>query len=308
MFANQKKPVIKLNIIISIVIAFVAWLFVVYNYSPMKSVTYRNIPITYEGEIELTQKGLGIERSTLESVDVTLNVNRTRFNHISAEDIMVSADVSNAIEGTNGISLVVTPPEECVFERISSKTISIEVVPGGNKDVDVTTIYSDSNDSAVEPYPTDMSYSRVSVLGAKDRVDKVRGAVIKIHQDDLGNGTKSFVSMPIAIDEDGRRVSHVVVLPSEISYDATEGVVRTVDLKLSVRDEEHNKGKTVDYPDKVTIKGPAETIDKIKYIEAETIDVTGLTENININIALNLPEGVYVAQKSLGIYARVVVK
>ncbi len=48
---NQKsKKVFKLNIVISILVSFVAWVFVVYNFSPMKSVTYTDIPITYVGE------------------------------------------------------------------------------------------------------------------------------------------------------------------------------------------------------------------------------------------------------------------
>lgn len=308
MNTNQKKPIVKLNVVISIVIAFVAWLFVVYNYAPMKSVTYRNVPISYVGEIELTQRGLGIERSTADTVDVTLNVNRLYYNHISAEDIIVNADVTNAIEGTNGVSLVVTPPEDCVFERLSTKTISVEVVAGANKDVDVTTIYDDSSDSSVEPYPTRMSYRRVSVLGAKDNVAKVCGAVVEIHREDLSDGTKSLVVKPVAVDERGRVVSHIVVLPSEISLDATEGIAKTVKLDINVRDADHGDGKTVDYPKKVTIKGPADVINKIESIEANDIDVTGITEDTNINIVLNLPEGVHVAQKSLGLFAKVVVK
>ena len=308
MSANQKKPIAKLNVVISIVIAFVAWLFVVYNYSPMKSVTYSNVPINYVGELELTQNGLGIESSTADTVDVTLSVNRLHFNQVSAEDIIVNADVSNAIEGTNGISLEVIAPENCTFEKIGTKTVSVEVVSGASKDVDVTTIYDNASDNTVEPYPTNMSYYRVSVLGAADNVNKVCGAVIKISTASLADGTKSFVSTPIAVDENGKKVSHVVVLPSEISYDATEGIVKTVDLVLNVRDADHGNGKSVEYPDKVTIKGPAKAIGKITSIDAADIDVTGITENTKINIALNLPKGVYVAQKSLGLSAKVVVK
>ena len=100
----------------------------------------------------------------------------------------------------------------------------------------------------------------------------------------------------------------MVALPSEISYDATEGIVKTVDLNINVRDADHGNGKTVDYPKKVTIKGPIEIIDEIDSIDAEDIDVTGITENTDIRIVLILPKGVHVAQKSLGLSAQVVVK
>ena len=308
MTSNPKKPVVKLNIVFSIIIAFVAWIFVVYNFSPMKTVTYSNVPITYVGEADLVQNGLGIEQSTADSVDVTLSIKRVDFNRISAESITVNADVSGAIEGSNGISLEVVAPENCVVEKIGTKTISVEVVKGANKDVDVTAVYADVNDGSAEPYATNMSYSRVSILGAEDSVAKVCGAVVKVSQENLADGTKSFVAAPVAVDAEGKPVNHIVVLPSEISFDATEGAIKTVDLKISVRDVDHGNGKSVDVPKTITIKGDPNILKNINSIEADIIDVTGITENTIIPIVLNLPEGVYVASKSLGLNAMVVVK
>ena len=305
---NQKsKKIFKLNIVISILVSFVAWVFVVYNFSPMKSVTYTDIPITYVGETDLVQTGLGIGKTTTDTVDVTLKINRKDYNKISAEDIVANVDVSNAMEGSNGLSVMVTPPEGTILENISNNSVSIDVVAGANKDVDLTSVYSDQTDPDREPIPTEMSYSRVSVLGAADNVAKVTAAVVRIDANYLGDAPKSFVAVPVAVDKKGKEVPHVVVLPSEISFKATEGTVKTVQLNVNVRDNSE-VGKTIDAPDTITIKGPATILKGIEAIDAEPINVSAIAEDTSIEIEPKLPEGVSLALKSMGISAKVVVK
>lgn len=305
---NRKAKASKLNILIAIVIAFVAWVFVIYNYAPMKNVTYNDVPINYVGEVDLVQKGLGIETSTADTVDVTLNINRKNFNNISADDIYVAVDVTNAVEGRNGLSVDVTPPRDCTVERVSKDSINVEVVKGANKDVPLCAVYADANDNSLEPIATEMSYSMVSVLGASDNVEKVHIALLRVNFDDLVGGTKSFVETPIAVDEDGKELRHIIVLPSEISFDATAAVTKTVPLNVHLMKKSHDDELTYDMPNRVTIKGLDSTLRNINSIDSKEIDVTGITEATDITIDFILPDGVYIANKSLGSYVRVDVK
>lgn len=305
---NRKSQVGKFNILIAIVTAFAAWFFVIYNYAPMKNVTYNDVPINYVGELELVQKGLGIETSTTDTVDVTLNINRKNYNNISADDIYVAVDVTNAVEGRNGLSLDVTPPRDCTVERISNDSINVEVVKGANRDVPLTAVYGDISDDGQEPIATEMSYSMVSVLGAADNVAKVQMALLKVNSGDLVGGTKSFVERPVAVDEDGKELRHIIVLPSEISFNATAAATKTVPLNIHLIKKSHDDEQTYDMPDKVTIKGPDKLLKSISEIDSEPVDVTGITADTKITIDFILPDGVYVARKSLGSYVAVVVK
>ena len=128
MTANRKS-INKLNIVISIVIAFTAWVYVVYNYSPMKEVTYYDVPIKYIGEDSLEYMGLQVGESSNDTIDVTLNIDRKNYKEISATDIFVAADVSSAVQGDNGISLDVTPPGNATVEKTSISTITVTTIP-----------------------------------------------------------------------------------------------------------------------------------------------------------------------------------
>ena len=307
--ANKEKTRIsKINIIISIAIAFVAWVFVVYNYSPMKNVKFIDVPITFVGEEQLVQKGLGIETATTDSVDVTLSINRKHYNDISADDIIVEADVTNAVEGSNGVSLNVTSPSDSALVRISTAMIEVQVVTGANKDVPLTTIYNGNAEDGTEPVCTNMSYKYVSVLGAADNVAKVRAAVIRLNRDAVGENNKSFVASPVAVDESGKIVKHVVVLPGEISFNARIGDLKEVKLSLTIKDSSQLENYRIEAPETIYIKGPGSLLGKIKAVSTDVIDITGITEDTIIPLTFKLPDGVYVAGDSLGAYAKVVFK
>lgn len=287
----------KINIVISVVIAFIAWVYVVYNYSPMKTVTFTNVPITYVGMDVLADRGLGIKSTTLDAVDVDLDVKRVDYTDVTADDITVTADVSQASNGHNGISLVVESPDSAVLKKMSSKMVSVEVADSSIKDVDVALVYDNNPGDGTEPIAHSMSYRRVSVVGYSENVDKVKYAVIKLKADNLSADSRSFVLEPVAVDENGRKVAHVQVLPSEISASVAVGRTKEVELIVSVHGVE--RGIYYNVPKTVKIKGIAEAINKVDKIEAEPIDLTGVTANTTIPVQYNLPEGVYLAQDSM---------
>lgn len=125
---QQKKSTInKINIIISLLIAFASWVYVVYNFVPMKSVEYFDVPVSIVGEENLEWQGLEVKKVGEKNIDVTLSIRRTDFTKIAAEDIEVKADVSNAVPGENGISLEIITPEGALLEESSTKSVSVQV-------------------------------------------------------------------------------------------------------------------------------------------------------------------------------------
>lgn len=305
---NERSKMVRINIVLSIIVAFIAWVFVVYNYSPMKNVIYKSVPIDFIGEDTLVQNGYGISSASQDSVDVTLSINRTRYNRISAEDIQVTADVSNAAEGSNGITLDVIAPADTTVVKSSASLLTVDVVAAGNKDVDVTAVYTDSTDETMEPVISNMSYSRVSVYGTADNLEKVCCAALQLSVAELSEDSKSFIGTPVALDENGQRVKHIVVFPSEISFDAAAGSTKTVKLTVPIRNTSHDKNMDFEVPESVTIKGSAQLLKTITSVEAETVDVSQISEDVSIPIAFSLPEGISVARRSIGAAVNVVVK
>ena len=124
---QKKSSINKINIVISLLIAFASWVYVVYNFVPMKSVEYFDVPVSIVGEENLEWQGLEVKKVDEKNIDVILSIRRTDFTKIAAEDIEVKADVSNAVPGENGISLEIITPEGALLEESSTKSVSVQV-------------------------------------------------------------------------------------------------------------------------------------------------------------------------------------
>ena len=124
---KSRSTVNKINIVISIIIAFASWIYVVYYFTPMKDVTYKDIPINFVGVEELEYQGLEVKNTEEKTIEIDLSIRRTDYTKIKNEDIQVNADVSKAIEGNNGISLDIITPDGSIIKKISTKSVSVEV-------------------------------------------------------------------------------------------------------------------------------------------------------------------------------------
>lgn len=299
MTKDRKFNVNKLNVIIAIVIAFVAWVYVIYNYSPMKEVTYQNVPVSFTGEDTLAAMGYGVESTSVDTITVRLNIHRKDFRTISSENIVVVADVSDAVEGENGISLEVLPPENCKLVSQSQDTATVKVGYSELKDVDLIATFSDATaEDNIEPLISNVSRSSVRVVGAKKNVERVKYAAVQFKMAELNDDDKHFVVTPIAVDSRGNKVPHVVVLPNEVSLKARAGVTKTVALDLKINNYSHDE---INYtaPNKITIKATEATLKSINKIDA-TADITGAKEGTEVTIYYQLPDGVSIANASIG--------
>ena len=298
---NEAKPMARrINALLSLAIAFAAWVFVIYNFNPVKAVTYKDVPITYVGEEELALRGYAVSGSGTDTVDVTLNINRTNFNRITSEDITVQADVTSAKEGDNGISLTFTPPEDTTLVRASTSTISVKVSECTSKEVDLAVSYDPSAgvSSDTEPVPDSVGAGRVTVYGTKGTLKKVKCATLMLPAPE-SESSETHTVIPVAINDEGAVVSHVVIRPGEVTATAHKGVVKTVLLNVVVRDDSGVK-KTYKTVKRVNIKGSEAALKKILSVNTEEINLTYIDKGTELPFTVELPEGVYLSSKSTG--------
>ena len=134
-----------INIIISLLAAVIAWTFVVYNDDPMTEVTYKDVPVIFEGEATLVNRGLGVSQVSAETIDVKLRQMRIHTGDISSNSISVIADVSEAVEGENGISLKISGPENTQVLDASKRSISVIAEPASSVEKDIVIEYEGDN-------------------------------------------------------------------------------------------------------------------------------------------------------------------
>ena len=297
-----------LNIIIAIVVSIGAWTFVVYNNDPMTEVKYKEIPITFKGEDALANKGLGVSQVSAEMIDVTLRQRRIDTNDISAEDITVVADVSDAEEGENGISLKISGPDGTQVAEAERRSISVDVEEADSVQKAITVEYS-GNLTGYEPVTAEITSNKATVIGAKSEIERVDSVAALIGFDETTDRLKNFTCSLSALDEDGEIIDHVVIYPGEVNFYAYTGVTKEVALKVVQKETGRSKDdgyiRSYTAPQKVVIKGSEDIIDDITEISTMPVDLSGMYQDGEITLECDLPDGIYLANDTTTLIMKV---
>lgn len=288
-----------INIIISLLAAIVAWTFVVYNDDPMTEVTYKDIPIIFEGESALVNRDLGVSEVSTETIDVKLRQMRIHTNDISEDNIKVVADVSNAVEGENGISLSISGPENTQVVDASSRSISVQVEEADSVEKKIVIEY-EGNNTGIEPVTTSVTSESATVLGAQSEIGRVYKVTARLGTGETSEKVRNITSRLEAVDRNGEPIRHLVIYPGEVNFYAYTGITKEVDLKIATDDPDDDYVRTWYAPEKIAIKGAAETIQDISSISTQEIALSEIFENTEVALEYDLPEGVYLANGSEG--------
>ncbi|MBO5513564.1 MAG: hypothetical protein J5961_03120 [Mogibacterium sp.] len=290
------------NMVIAILVAIAAWVFVVYNYDPMTLVTYNDVPVNFTGERDLAERGLAVSATSMETVNVTLSQRRIDGKKISAADITVNADVSDCVAGDNNVTIRVSGPTGTSVNSVSASETDVDVSRAKTEIMDIDVVYNAEAEleEDEEPIAYDLGSTSAEVSSSAEVLSKIDKVAAVLDREDLTDTPKSYTVDLQALDRNGNVLPHVVIDPKEISLDASEGYIKKVNLYLTVKDESDDsyERKWV-APETVTIKGTESVLNKVNSITAEEIDVTYRYEDEEIEINYDLPEGIYIADESL---------
>ena len=310
MSENGRKII---NIIIAVLVAIGGWIYVVYNNDPMTEVRYKDIPVSFVGEHDLANKGLGISQVSTETIDVTLRQKRIETSQITADDITVIADVSDAVEGENGISLQISGPSGTQVAESEKRAISVEIEESDSVEKTIYVDYKDDNED-IEPVTSNMTSTKATVMGAKSEVERVDRVVALISHSDTNNRVWNFTTGLSALDKDGDEIEHLVIYPDELNFRAYTGFTKTVKLNVVTDEETESTGqdseddgytRTYSAPDTIVIKGSEDVIANVNAISTEQINISDMYEDQEVELTYDLPEGVHLAYESEGLVMKV---
>jgi len=309
-----------LNIVLALLVAVSGWIYVIYNFNPTYDVMYRGVEIDFTGEETLAANGLALSDVSDTTVDIKLTQRRVDTGKISADSISVVADVSDAGEGDNGISLQITVPENTSVKSVSTRSISVSVEEAETEEFEVEYEFSESPDASLEPIVSNVSVQRVLATGTSKDIDKIAEVKVLVDFSDVGSETKTITEEPLAYDSDGKVIENVYISPDEVTADISAGYTKEVKLVANVTDgtesddddDDSDKGdgytRTYEIPDTVVIKGSADAIANIDSIGTEDIDISVYDEDTEIELTYDLPSGVEIADDSEGQTIKVTVK
>ena len=288
------------NIILAFVIAVIGWAFVVYNYYPDTDVRYNDVPIIYIGEDMLADRGYGISEVSKENLYVVLKQQRVDCGSIDAKDINVIADVSDAVEGDNGIALQISGPNGTQIKDSEVKSVSVQVERAERQEMDVLVEYFEDTEADTEPFFKDLTADTVRVTGAASLMESVDKIVAYIKTTDTNNDFRSFTRELKALDRNGDEVPHITIEPGSVTFTAKKGYLKTVDVQVNTSDRNDGYERTITAPAQIVIKGSPADLAGVDTIETEEVYIGDIYEDSERELIYILPEGVQIARDSEG--------
>lgn len=187
------------SFLLSVLIAFGLWLYVINVESPGSVETIHDIPVTMVGESYLNERNLMITSDTNFTVDLTLSGNRTDLNQVNAANITLKVDLTKLYEpGKHKVEYSISYPgtvasNAFVIEEKSPDYITVMVetrVVNNPIPVEIQWVGERSPDHVYDLDNKLLDHPEIAITGPKSVADQIAKAVIRV---DLTNRTESFI-------------------------------------------------------------------------------------------------------------------
>ncbi len=294
------------TLMLSLLISFGLWLYVVTVISPESESAYSDIPVVLDGMEYLNSKNLMIVSDTNLHMDLSLRGNRADLGKLNNSNITILADLSQiTTPGKHDLQCNIFYPgsiQSGMVEVLSKdpQRITVEVAERVTSNIPVKVGYSgelpygyeiDSNNVLLD-------HSMVTVSGPKDVIAQVSHAEISV---DLSNQIFNIVDKyPLTIygvnDQPLSSNSAVSVNVDEIQVQVNVYRVKKVPVTVTLdyTGSGLKEGMVTPYytPDIITLVGADAVLDEISQINLGTISLRNFTESTTISFTLSLPKGV----------------
>jgi len=291
------------RIALSILAAFMLWLYVDNIDPSIVSLDVRNIPVEFTGEEDvLDERGLMITSDKDVTIDLTLKAQRKVISSLgTGKDIRIELDLS-AITTTGQHSL----DYDIIFpDSVNERDVEIVSASAYRVTVDVVELYKKSVPikgervgSVAEGYMAgEMSFSESTVLvsGEQLAVSNISHALVEV---DLA-GAKEKISREVAfklIDFNGEEVDASDFRASIDTVRVSVPVLMIKELDLVV-DFEYSNGSSETnvahsiLPSKITVAGDPKSLSSLDEIVLSSIDLSELTRDISYALPIPIPAG-----------------
>lgn len=292
-----------LSIVLSAVVAFGLWLYVVTVVSPGSESTYYNVPVVLQNENVLQERGLMIT-SDLPTVNLDLSGNRTDLNKLDSNNINILVNVATIESaGTHQMTYTVSYPSTVNGNDITRTGQSTNIIPLTvekriTKNVDVVAEYIGS---VPEGFIADkenavLDYQTVEVSGPESVIEKIAQARIQVDLTDK-NVTVAGQYIYDLCDAQGNPVDVQRVTTNVEAVNLTVKVKRVKELTLAVETAygggatENNSTVTISHKS-IYVSGSDALLEDLDVLELGTVNLGEILEDTTLTFPITLPEGV----------------
>ena len=293
--------------LLSVVVAFGLWLYVVNNVSMEDDITFNHISVVREGENVLNEKNLMITEISTESVSMNLIGSRDDLNKVDSSNMSVKINLSNIEEPGERIPLTYTPSypatvANTAFEVAHKNPSVIFVSVDYRRTLEIpvkvkwTGTRSENYLYDTENYTLD--YTTITITGPATVADQIDHALVTI---DLSQRTESFSESfrYTLCDAQGEPVDAKQITTSveEVQLSGQIQQIKEVDL---IADVIYGGGATAENttitlePEVIRVSGGQAVLNEFgDTYTVCSIDLASIEKSSHeLRYTINLPEGV----------------
>lgn len=289
--------------LLSLVIAFGMWLYVITVDNPAYTDTIYDIPVVFTSETVMNEKGLIRTDNLTATVDLTLTGNRTDVLKCDKSNVTIKVDLSKVYEeGTHNLEYTISYPSGVASNAFSVEkdpsTIPVTVTKWDRNEIPVNVIcegtvpegYFADTENVVKDFPT------VTVSGPSAVVEKIEAAVIKVDLTDQKESISQSYRYTL-VDSNGEPVDAelIEVNVEEVHLDVKIQYVKDVKLVINLVDGGGANANNVklDYePRSIKMAGSEAVLEELDEIVLGTINLADYLETTEFTYTIPELEGV----------------
>lgn len=293
--------------LLATLIAFGLWFYVITVANPEWEETFYNIPVAFENEEILLDRGFMLEQNEAPKVTLRLSGSRTDIMKLNSGNITLLADLSKIYtDGDQSIGYSITYPGDLpnnAFEIVSQtpKQIPLSVVSWKSKEVDVQVVFSGTLPEQYIAFKENatLEYEKITVTGPAMIVDKVAFAKIDVDLTDQKDTlTQKYVYT--LCDEAGEALAEDYVKrlktnAEEIQYTLKIQRWKDVELRLDVVDggglKRQNCNIRISTPT-IRVSGNEQALATLDFLVVDEIRLAEVMEDTTKTYEIVVPEGV----------------
>lgn len=288
--------------LVSLLIAFGLWGYVVTVVSPESEATYYNIPVVFINEAAMQEKGLMIVSDTKPTVTLQLRGNRNDLNNLKNSDINVVADLAKiSAAGEQLLNCSISFAGRDRFEILNQdpQKIMLDISEWSNKPVPVEIIYSGSLGPDYIAYMDELELDReyISITGPKESVDRITKALVEVDLNGKVETIRANLRYTLC-DENNQPVDAEAIKTdaAEVGLALKIQKVKELQLQLNViyggGATPENSSVILNYQT-IKIAGPEKLLENlVDTLVLGDVDLSDILEDTTLTLPVKLPEGV----------------
>ena len=294
--------------LLSVVLAFSLWLYVITYVSSGSEETYYNIPVVFEGEVVLNERGMMLSSAEKQTITLVLSGNRSDLSKVNSGNITVKASLTGIYEPGENIELDYTisypgdvPSNAFVEESRNPETVKVSVEKlVSNKEIPVVVRYNGT--SVPEGFMCDkenaeLDHDVVLISGPGSVADLISQAVVEVDLTDKRESISEDFRYTLC-DAEGNPIDAeaITVNTESVHLDLRIRRVKEVALKVNLvyggGVSPENVSVSLDY-ETIRVSGGEAVLDSLgDEIVIGTINMAELERSQEVPFPITLPEGV----------------